>query len=1361
VNLSSPTNATILDGQGVGTITNDDAAPATPTLFISDASIAEGNSGPSIATFTVTLSPASAQTVTVNFATANGTATLAGNDYQSASGMLTFNPSDTSKPINVTINGDTLVEPDETLTVNLDTATGGASIGTPSGTGTIQNDDTADLKISQVYPGGGLTGASFTNDFIELFNHGTTTVDFSVTPYSMQFLSTGGSTWAKTDLTTGTLLPGRYFLIKEGSSGVGAALPTPDVTGSTSLNITSTTPGKVALVKGGTLLTGNCPNDDGNPPFNPVDGTIADFVGYGLIAATPNHCYEGSGPASFTSGSNTTADFRKTGGCTDTNDNAGDFLVSGPFPRNSSSPANNCAGGATPNLTINDVTVAEGNSGPTTATFTVSLSAPAQGTDVSFDIATQDSTATTANSDYVAKTLTNQIILAGQTTYTFTVVVNGDLAIEPDEAFLVNVINASGATITDGQGVGTIQNDDFPTLSIDDVSASEGDSGPKTFTFHVTLSAPAPATVTFDIATADGTATVANNDYVARSITGQTITAGGSSFNFDVTVNGDTNIEPNEAFFVNVTNVTGATVLDGQGQGTIQTDDVPVLSITQAVSVAEGNSSTTNATFTVTLTPAINQTVTVNYATANGTATAGSDYQTTSGTLTFDPNQTTKTIDVPVNGDTLVEPDETFTLGLSGASANATVSVTQGTGTGTITNDDTANLVISQVYPGGGLTNATFTNDFIELFNRGTTTVDFSVTPYSVQFLSTGGTIWAKTDLTTGTLTPGRYFLVKEFSSGAVGAVLPTADATGTLNITSTTDGKVALVAGATLLTGNCPNDDGNPPFNPVNSTIADFVGYGGNSATPNHCYEGSGPASFTSGSNTTADFRKTGGCTDTNDNAADFLISGPFPRNSASPANNCAGGATPNLTINDVTVAEGNSGTSTATFTVSLSAPAQATDVTFDIATQNNSATAPSDYVAKSLTNQVIPAGQTTYSFAVTINGDTTVEPDETFFVNVTNATGAAITDGQGIGTIQNDEVTTLSVSDVSANEGNAGPTTFTFVVSLSAPAPAGGVTFDIATADGTATVANSDYVARSLTAQTIPAGLQTFNFDVTVNGDATVEPTETFLVNVTSVTGATILDGQGQGTITNDDGAAPITKVVISQVYGGGGNAGATLKNDFIEIFNAGNQTVNLSTWSVQYMTAAGSGTWTATNLTGSIAPGHYYLVQELAGAGGTTNLPTPDATGTTNLAGTAGKVALVSSTTVLVGACPTTNVVDEVGYGAAATCFEGTGPAPAPSSNNLQSALRSGAGCTDTDQNASDFTAATANPRNTATATNQCPGTIAPPDGESQLAWIGISGSAVGAWDGNAGARLRLSNHAARGTGSTRIQTPRHAP
>ncbi len=226
-----------------------------------------------------------------------------------------------------------------------------------------------------------------------------------------------------------------------------------------------------------------------------------------------------------------------------------------------------------------------------------------------------------------------------------------------------------------------------------------------------------------------------------------------------------------------------------------------------------------------------------------------------------------------------------------------------------------------------------------------------------------------------------------------------------------------------------------------------------------------------------------------------------------------------PNLTVNDVSLNEGNAGTTMFTFTVSLSAPAGAGGVTFDIATADGTATQPSDYTQMSLTGQTIPAGSSTYSFTVLVNGDLTPETNETFFVNVTNVTGATVTDGQGLGTILNDDAApNLTINDVSLNEGNAGTTTFTFTVSLSAPAPAGGVTFDIATADNTATQP-SDYTLKSLLAQTIPAGSSTYTFDVLVNGDTTPEVNETFFVNVTNATNAIVTDGQGQGTIVNDD--------------------------------------------------------------------------------------------------------------------------------------------------------------------------------------------------------------------------------------------------
>jgi predicted extracellular nuclease len=185
--------------------------------------------------------------------------------------------------------------------------------------------------------------------------------------------------------------------------------------------------------------------------------------------------------------------------------------------------------------------------------------------------------------------------------------------------------------------------------------------------------------------------------------------------------------------------------------------------------------------------------------------------------------------------------------------------------------------------------------------------------------------------------------------------------------------------------------------------------------------------------------------------------------------------------------------------------------------------------------------------------------------------------------------------------------------------------------------------------------------------------------------------------------------TSLVISQVYGGGGNAGALYTHDFIELFNRSESPASLSGWSVQYAATTGT-TWQVTNLSGTLQPGQYYLVEQSAGANPGTALPTPDATGSISMAAGNGKVALVSSTTALSGACPTEGVIDFVGYGTA-NCFEGS--AAAPALTNSTSALRLESGCQDTDHNAADFvTANPPTPRNTASPLNLCGDEPPPP-------------------------------------------------
>jgi predicted extracellular nuclease len=311
-------------------------------------------------------------------------------------------------------------------------------------------------------------------------------------------------------------------------------------------------------------------------------------------------------------------------------------------------------------------------------------------------------------------------------------------------------------------------------------------------------------------------------------------------------------------------------------------------------------------------------------------------------------------------------------------------------------------IVISQVYGGGGNSGATYTHDFIELFNRGSAPV--SLAGWSVQYASATGTgnfganSGQLTELPGVSLAPGQYLLIQEASTAAVGLPLPTPDATDATPIAmSGTAGKVALINTNVSLGCNGSSTVCTPA---QLAQIVDLIGYGNA-----NFYEGSGAAPTLS--NTTDAVRLANGCADTDNNATDFVVATPTPRNTTSPLNPCSAPPLPDLTITDVSLNEGNSGTTMFTFNVNLSSPAGAGSVTFDIATQDNSATtADNDYAAQSLTGQSIPAGSSAYTFSVVVNGDTAMESDEAFFVNVTNVTGATGVDDQGQGTILTDDI-------------------------------------------------------------------------------------------------------------------------------------------------------------------------------------------------------------------------------------------------------------------------------------------------------------------------------------------------------------------
>ena len=449
----------------------------------------------------------------------------------------------------------------------------------------------------------------------------------------------------------------------------------------------------------------------------------------------------------------------------------------------------------------------------------------------------------------------------------------------------------------------------------------EGDTGSVAAEFAVTLLPASGLTVTVEAQTVNGTAS-AGSDYTAVAPVTLTFPAGTVLQTVTVPIIGDTAVEPDETFTVSLSNATNATIGGtGQGVGTILNDDKPPTLGIGGATVLEGDNGIVNATFTVSLSARSDQTVTVSVQTADGTATAGSDYTAVGPlTLTFAPGVTSQTVSVPIRGDIADEPNETFTVTLSGAS-NATVGT--GLGTGTILDDDDAlpELGIGDVRiveGDAGIVNAAFT---VSLSTASTQPV--TVTVQTADSTATAGSDYTPVGPITVTLTFPAGATSRTVAIPVIGDTTLESDETFTLTLSAATNAGIVRVQGV----GTILDDDG--------------------TVRP---------------------------------------------------------GAIPTVAIDDVSVVEGNTGTTTATFTVRLSAAS--TDVIMVVAqTANGTATAGSDYTAVGPTTLTFPPGTTTQTVVVPILGDTTVETDETFAVNLSTPDKATIADGQGLGTIRNDD--------------------------------------------------------------------------------------------------------------------------------------------------------------------------------------------------------------------------------------------------------------------------------------------------------------------------------------------------------------------
>ncbi len=580
-------------------------------------------------------------------------------------------------------------------------------------------------------------------------------------------------------------------------------------------------------------------------------------------------------------------------------------------------------------------------------------------------------------------------------------------------------------------------------------------------------------------------------------------------------------------------------------------------------------------------------------------------------------------------------------------------------------------VVISQVYGGGGAASgATYKSDYIELFNRGNSTANLA--GYSLQYASgIGGSApdFATANvfaLPSGTsIGAGKYLLVQTGTPGTAGLDLPVAaDLTAALNL-SATSGKVALANISTAL--NCGSS---VPCVLPDTRIADLVSYGASTNAEGGATVNNGVAL----TNTQGSVRKFGGCQDTNNNRDDFdVVTAPTPRNSASIANLCSvANAAPSIVVpsNPIATVAQNA----AAFTASLTGSDDRGIYVWSAVPVNG------------IASVTVAGGQSTTTVTYSVTLQAGFYGTATFTALLSDGINPAVAQAVNIDVtptpgVDNPPLIVPPADPITTVNQNAAPFTVNVTgtddhnaYQWSASSGTGIDSVTIAAGQGTATV------SYNVTVRSGFSGTATFTTSLSDG----VNPLVSITVRI-----AVRLSGP---------------HVVISQVYGGGGNSGAAYTNDFVELFNPTTLPVDLAGWTVQYASAAGDFTQFQP-LGGVIAPNEYYLIALASNGAIGAALPTANIAGSLNLSGSNGKVALASNGDFLTG-CSDPDVIDLVGYGGTASCWEGTTFAPTPGSN-AKALLRNGN--IDTDQNGSDFSVVTPNPRRTAPITEIGPSVV----------------------------------------------------
>ena len=1177
VALGSATGADIGSGTGRGTIRDDDAESV---LSIDSPSVMEGNGGTVSLSYTVTLSPATRRQVTVGYSDAGtGTAT-SGTDYTALpAGTLTFAAGVTSRTITVSVTGDRTDEPDETILVSLGSATNATvSSSAGAGTGTITDDDavpTVTLWLADylIPENGGTTTVSAT-----LSHPSSAATTITILPVAGGYtvgsdatiIIAAGETANASDTVTVTAVDDsadtgtRQVLVTgsaidpHGSGGQEARsrLNLMDDDGMPSLTI------GLPSVTEGDSGTASLDFKAGLSPASDAEVRV-DYADAGTGTATSGTDYTAltAGTLTFAAG-----DTSKTF----TVSVMGDFLAEGyeSVGVRLSGAIGATIDGATGYgyildddipidtiiLTVNDDSVGEGD-GATTITVTATLDGTTRFPDAKTVSVSVAGSGTATAVDFAAVSNFDITIPAGEASGTgsFMLTPTADTEDETNETITVSG-TLSGVTVTPDT-ISLTDDDAAPTsitLTVNDDSVGEGDGATTirvTATVDGTTRFATAKTVRVGVA---GSWTASAVDFAGVSAFDITIAAGAASGTgtFTLTPTNDAVDETDETITVSGTS-TGLTV----NPDTITlTDDDEQRTVTLALSPSSiTESGATNAsTVTATLDRASGQATTITVSAAAGTNADSSDF-TLSGnkTLTIPAGSTssTGTVTITAVDNAEDEPDKSVTV--SGSATNSQGITNPSDVTLTITDDD-AEPVLSIDSPS------------VTEGDSGTANLEFTVSlsaasgkEVTVAYAEgTGGTATSGTDytaITGGTLTFAAGETSKTFDVSVMGDVLDESNETVKVSLSGPTNATISSSAGTG--TGTITDDDALTVTlwladdsileNGGTTTVSATLGNPSSAATTITIAAVAG--AYTVGSDTTITIAagQTANASDTVtitalDDMADTANRSVTVTGSASTTHGARSvtGAVltlidddgdPMLSINNPRVTEGDSGTVSLNYTVTLSPADSRNEVTVGYSDAGTgTATSGTDYTPLTAGTLTFAAGVTSQTITVSVTGDTTDEPDETVVVALGSATGADIGSGIGTGTITDDSDTggrpVLSINSPSVNE----TTNLTFTVSLSA-ASWQEVTVrysDAGTGTGTAT-SGTDYTALTAGTLTFAAGEISKTITVSVRGDVTDEPDETVVVALGSATNATVSSsaGAGTGTITDDDPPPTVT--------------------------------------------------------------------------------------------------------------------------------------------------------------------------------------------------------------------------------------------